>query len=89
MTEGVVKLRPRTKQGEQLLMQHGPMWDVLWHSPYAIALHGPGIFIRSRVDKDEQRWITQDGRPHFYARYSRGTGKSQLDSETNHGLYEE
>ena len=83
MSEGIVKLRARTKKGSELLKKHGPFWDVEWYNGYCIAFHGPGYFIKSRVDDNERRWIREDGRPHFYANFSRGTGKTQLDQSTD------
>jgi len=88
MAEGVVLLKSRTKRGKQLIKEHGPFWNVLWHSPYCIALHEAGFFIQSQSDEKEQRWITEDGSPHFFASYSRGTGKQQFDEEKPHGYYE-
>lgn len=83
MSEGIVKLRAKTPRGRELVRENGPFWDVLWYNDFCIAFDGPGYYIQSRVNKDESRWIKQDGSPHFHATYSRGTGKSQLDTSSN------
>jgi len=69
----IVTLAPRTKRGKQLLKDNGPRWEILWDSDYAIAFHGPGIFIKSIVNDEEQRWIKPDGKPHFYVKNKRGS----------------
>ena len=68
-----VTLAPRTKRGKQLLKDNGPKWEVLYESDYTIALHGPGIFIKSMADPEEQRWIGRNGKPHFYVKNKRGS----------------
>ena len=60
-----VRLEPRDKRGKQLLKEHGPVWDLLWSNKDCIAFNGPGLFIRSRVDENECRWIKPNGEPHF------------------------
>ena len=69
----IVTLAPRTKRGKQLIKNNGPRWEILWESDYAIALHGPGIFIQSIVDDKEQRWIGTNGKPHFYVKKKKGS----------------
>ena len=82
MAEGIVLLQSRDKLGKQLIREHGVYWDVLWYNENSTAFNGdePAYWIQSRVDEHEKRWIKPDGRPHFFASYSRGTGKSQLDT---------
>lgn len=69
----IVTLAPRTKRGKQLLKDHGPRWELLWESDYAISVGGPGWFIQSIVDEKEKRWISPKGLPHFYVRKKQGS----------------
>ena len=82
MSEGIVLLRSRTERGRQLIRDHGAYWNCLWYNTNSTAFGGdePAYFIQSRVNANEKRWIRPDGSPHFRASYSRGTGKSQINS---------
>lgn len=68
-----VVLEPRDKRGKQLLKENGPVWDLLYESDHCIAFDAPGLFIRSRVNPKEQRWIRRGGLPHFYIKQKKGS----------------
>lgn len=73
MSSPFVKLERRDKRGTQLLKENGPVWDLLYESDNCIAFNAPGLFIRSRVNPKEQRWIKRNGAPHFYLKQKKGS----------------
>jgi hypothetical protein len=61
----VIRLNPVTKKGKQLVKEHGNLWRIIRHQKSVPCLNNSsGIFIEA-VDTLYQRWIQDDGSPHF------------------------